>query len=151
MNTERVLNEFEMDGKVHQLRTEIRRNVNGLQMSNKPIINRNRIEQAFLFNVLEMSFLAHTVYVMSLKVDIWYATKKLPFPFNNVSLSVHDLFEVPMYFPSVLICFRAAQCTLACSIIIYLFTCVPSDSLVVVLYRSWLQNCIVLNFSITQG
>ena len=31
----------------------------------------------------------------------------------------------------------------------YCFTPVPFDSLVVLLYRSWLQHCIALNFSIT--
>ena len=138
----------------------------------------------------------------------------IPFPFNNISLSVHDPFLIrsrsvhifrPFWirfylFPCCAICFSAWQfmilikeraCTLLtgrmvfsdytkkgyCSTKLkarththitrthahitrtlnhtlrfryaYFFAPVPSNSFVVLLYRSWLQHWIALNFSIT--
>ena len=52
-------------------------------------------------------------------------------------------------FESILIDFHVLQSVLAHGSLMYIFTPVPSDSLVVLLYRSWLQHWIMLNFSIT--
>ena len=71
--------------------------------------------------------------------------------FNNISLSVHDPFPIRVYFLSVLIHFRVTQSILARGSLTYAVAPVPFDSLVVLLYRSWLQYWIALNFSITNG
>ena len=80
--------------------------------------------------------------------------KKLPFPFNNILLSVPNPFEVCAYFSSVLnLLIHFLYCAICFSTwLSYVpFSPVPSDSLVVLLYRSWLQHWIALNFSITHG
>ena len=71
------------------------------------------------------------------------------FPFNYILVSVPNLIEVRAYFLSVLIYFRVVQSGLVRGSLTYVFAPVPSDSLVVLLYGSWLQHWIALNFSIT--
>ena len=99
--------------------------------------------QSFLFIVLSITdavwMEARTFFSMVLFNSRYFRKKLFPVP--------HASHARPL---SVLIYFRVAQSVPRGSLT-YVFAPVPSDSLVILFYRSWLQHWITLNFSITNG